>query len=452
MTTDIIAYMLADRQIMPGSYIEELWALTPYNDDDDSGLVRRYETVMYELLFGINKDNVQRVIEISKKLFEIRPNLKLIAEKFGRVTRWPTNSHIKYFTTFGIPCHQIDPEDQVYADNDSEKISAYVAAADVKGGLSEYDYYCMLKKAIEHEAMKIVRFIIIIQKTNFSGYHIQKLAEKAVRVGNLEIIRLFVQEFHFDFAKIKAKDLFDCHHFDVIDWVISYHNAAANPNSLSYTGSLYVHFVYGVPYQSYPEYYDISCIPPSEEILVYSKRDLVKKFFRTRAHEHLTAQLQSDEFQDISAEKIKDPTYLIMDACPNILIANEFEFKIEHLATAITERQVAIFEHILQKITFSTEEIGPSGLNIFQVAILSGNVIFLQRLIESRSFNKKMLFVLDRTRNNVFHFAMKQDSPEIFNLLKSQFTPDEFNQLIDARNLRNDTPKSLNSRYSHGFI
>jgi len=447
--SDIIADMLADMNIMPEPYIEELWALTP--DNDPAALVRRYETVLFELLFGINKDNVQGVIEISKKLFRIRPNLKLIAEKFGRVTRWPTNSHIKYFTAFGIPCHRIDPEDQVYADNDSEKISAYVAAADVKGGLSEFKYYCIFKKAIEHEAIKIVRFIIML-KTDFSDYHIQELAEKAVRVGNLEIIRLFVQEFHFDFAKIKAKDLFDCHHFDVIDWVISYQNAAANPNSLSYTGSLYVHFVYGVPYQSYPEYYDISCIPPSEEILVYSKRDLVKKFFRIRAHEHLTAQLQSNEFQDISAEKIKDPTYLIMDACPNILIANEFNFKIEHLATAITERQVAIFEHILPKVTITTDEIGPSGLNIFQVAILSGNVVFLQRLIESSSFNKKMLFALDRTRNNVFHFAMKQDSPEIFNLLKSQFTPEEFSQLIDARNLRNDTPKSLNSRYSHGFI
>ena len=397
------------------------------------------EIILFELMHICNKKNVDDIIQITSEIISERPTLKHIIEKYANQKHKMTKPYEKYFDAFNITHSSIPIDEKIFSDDDIEKFQMECIN-------KEYSWD-MIRNSIEHESMKIFKYILLSFNPEIKPFDVYL----AICVGNIEIIRIMEQYGINFFEEENLIDIFNSHHFDLISWASL--NGYEFP-SVEITPSLYFHFMNNIECNYDAIDYDISCL--DDDSVIFSDDDLY--FFTDRQSRNII-RIYTDndlslsiELNNIPKDKKLNPIKAIISDCKNIVFTKPFKFNLMDLAVSIRYNKKEIFEYILSKVQITNEPIGITGMNILQISIVNGDIFFIEKIIQSKSFEKHLLFLNDSFENNIFHYSMRQDSKEIFLLLKNNVPEEEFIKMIQYKNNDRESPYDLAIKYEHDFL
>ena len=426
--------------LIPINYIEELRYKT-------SNEIEFLETLAFEISYGINKNKLEDCIKASEYLITLRPNLKYLIESSIKKQR-PTIPICSFANYFGFEHKEIPEEDIPIVEDNTDYLTT-LSIKDAEWDKNIYKVGSLLNKSIRYESIKLCKQILLTINSNqlFDCNRFRDIKSEIIRTGNLEIIRIF-QQSGLNYDNLSKLVFMDSHHFDIIDWGMNVLCVKVERTLRLSTHSLYFHFVEGIPFRPcVVDNDDISCIIDS--FTMFSLRELYSMILNKESVFRRTdniAEIEIDEILSVPNEKKLNPTMAIIENCKNMIYSINFEFTINNLGCAILYDRFEIFQFILEKININSSPIGVTNMNILQLAIIKGNVKYIGEIIKK---NSTLLYLTDSFENNVFHYAMRQESKEIFKYLENNISPQEFVKMIQYKNNDNESPIDLGKKYEH---
>ena len=408
------------------------------------------EILTYELCEGINNNNYKNSIKLLDLIIAYKPLKKYIIERCSKDLIYPTKANIEFNRHFNFNFNIELLESITYDNKLINSIKYYdddflnttdkcLFINDVFIYDKKNDFIELLDKTINDESKlteiisSVYKYAIIFESVNILKYMLlnyrlneydNKIIYKFIlkpmlKSGNYEIIHLLEQQ-RLNFAKINYIDIYECHHYDIIEWfIINYE--IKDIHNIKYTHSLMHHFLDNI--ELYPNIvydYDLSCL------------DIIKR--------------------DI-----------IYNNCLNIVKSNKYKYNTHDLEQAIFYHHIELFKEMLKNLS----SINSLNFNILKCAINNVNIEAVKIIIDN---NYMLVYQKDNNNNNIFHLIInelnelikelkekcytkeykinlindyKESIKTLIELIKNKITRVEFDKMIKEKNLQNISAKAL---------
>lgn len=243
--------------IIPEEYLNELISKTNENE--------LLETLIYEISLGITKENIDNSINIISKIIQYKPYKKYILIKCIKNIQRKSKTIqkvIDYFDLKDIEINDIELNNinikqdinkyfNIFYEDDLEEYIKLIQNNDLN---EEHQFY-YLKVAIKTDAENISKYII--DHNDFTDMFLYSFLITALNTGNRRIIdMLLFKDISFD--DISDNTIINSHHLDIIYDISRYRTF--NFNNISYTRSLYFHFVKNIKFCCTGLSHDLSCV------------------------------------------------------------------------------------------------------------------------------------------------------------------------------------------------
>ena len=380
-------------KVIPGDFLNKL-TLTLNSE------YHVIEVIVYELSLGVNKENVDIIIELFDLIFTHYQFTKNILIKTINLNYYNIPAYETLYNHFNINNRKIilnDNEKLIY-NNDFYKLIMIELT-------TPHQIQNMLRKSIEYENIEYFKYLRLTYTDELIR---EETVNIAIHVGNKEIIQLIIQS-GFDIACISVKIFRESHHFDLMNYMSMLYSYSFDKPVLTETRSLYFHVV-------------------NHNIFHYHSNELDL----TVVNDNYSKEFNINE--------------LIKRNCVNIIHNNDFKYNLNNLVASMYFENNEMFDYIIEKVVITNEYLEDFYMNILQAAIKLGSIKYVQEL-----FKRNPLLILDDDlfKNNALHISTQQNSIEVFKFVVTNMSKENLQYKLQSKNSLNETPIDLLKKYNH---
>lgn len=367
------------------------------------------EICSYEISLGINQNNHKKSIDVLDKIVSYNSLKKYIIERCIKELVYHSKSNIEIHEHFNIN-FDIESLNYVYKDkidiniftNDSldefielfNKLTHENIECDVIDRLTELDImkntWLSFDYALRYESIKILKYLLL--NCNLKDYDDYVLTNyifnPMLKTCNHEMIHLILNT-GIDFSKISYKRIYNCHHYDFIEW-FQLHFGMNDINQMNYTDSLIYHFIYNInefPTMSFK--YDLSCLSITKNDMIYNN-------------------------------------------CFNIVKSDKYKFSTHDLERAIHCNKFELFKEMINHLK-SKEQFNFYVLKAsIEYFIINESNEFMKYIIEhlSSDSNSSIILQKDNSNNNIIHLILMTSLESIRIIKNNNYNKNYENELI----------------------
>lgn len=425
------------------------------------------EILAYESVLAINNENCDRILRLLEMIIKRNDLKKFIIARAIKELAYPSKSIIRLHREYNIEFDDyalssitdhnpltrfIECDINSFSSNEAmylflnriftedlvdEFITLYDAAiaheknkdnplnisfeADIKRVI-----WLSIRAAINSESIKILKYLLLNNKINeykeapLRVYVIVPM----ITIGNNEIIHL-IEQAGIDFSNIQAMNLYNCHHYELIQWINNQYHIK-DVNSLISTDSLIYHFLNGIElYMSISFSFDLTCVDNN-------KYDII-------AHN-----------------------------CFNNVMSGKYKFNTHDLSICIQYNHLSLFKEMILRLSSS------DSINIFLLksAIecfrFENSMEFIKLIISEdiMNNNSKRALILnnDNSKNNILHMILSIDKKDISDNIRKEcldyfilklhelLSEEEYKRFINEKNTKSMSAIQLASVLSISLL